>query len=109
MGSASALAIPSLFYASASRYTGLLAVKHAVQARQLSPYHIDENYAAAIFRYVKELVVKKRDICSPVFQDDKHTVKIGKPRNPVAAVDRGKAVLVGRDVAFVVAITTSQS
>ena len=30
-----------------------------------------------------------------VSQDDKHTIKVGKPGYPVTAVDRGRAVLVG--------------
>ena len=91
------------FYASAARYTGRLALKHAVQSRQLSHHHPDEHYAAAVFRYLRELAVKARDVCSLVFQDDKHSMKVGEPNHPVAAVDRGKSVLVGRDVSFVVA------
>ena len=69
---------------------------------QLRHYHVDEDYGTAVFRYVKELAVKRHDICSVVFQDDKHS-KIGEPGYPVAAIDRGKSVLVGRDVPFAVA------
>lgn len=32
--------------------------------------------------------------------DDKHRVKVGEPGFPVAAVERGRRVLVGRDSAF---------
>lgn len=35
--------------------------------------------------------------------DDKHRISIGEPSYPVAAVDRGKKVIVGRNQAFMVA------
>lgn len=35
-------------------------------------------------------------------QDDKHSIKVGEPGFPVAAVERGKQVLVGTDTAFCV-------
>ena len=34
--------------------------------------------------------------------DDKHNIKIGEPNFPVASVDRGKEVLVGPGINFVV-------
>ena len=36
-----------------------------------------------------------RDYTTFISQDDKHSVKVGEPEYPVAAVERGKAVLVG--------------
>ena len=36
-------------------------------------------------------------------QDDKHTVKVGEPGMPVAAVERGKSVLVAKDLTYQVA------
>ena len=44
-----------------------------------------------------------RDQCTRVCVDDKHSIKVGEPGNPVAAVDRGKAVLVNKNVSLSVA------
>ena len=74
-----------------------------VQARQLNHQHADEHYASAVFRYLRELAVKFREIATLVCLDDKHTIKVGEPGYPMAAVDRGKSVLVGKDVSFSVA------
>ena len=71
-----------------------------VQSRQLSHDHPDKHYAAAVFKYLKEFAVKFRQIASLVCQDDKHSMKVGEPGFPVAAVDRGKSVLVGKNAAF---------
>ena len=71
-----------------------------VQSRQLSHDHPDKHYAAAVFKYLKEFAVKFREIASLVCQDDKHSMKVGEPGFPVAAVDRGKSVLVGKNAAF---------
>ena len=87
-------------YSSAVNYTGKLDIKHMVQARQLSHDHPDGHYAAAIFRYLKEFAAKFRNICSLVCLDDKHMLKVGEPDFPVAAVDRGKRVLVAKDTAL---------
>lgn len=43
------------------------------------------------------MAVKYRDLCDLVFMDDKHKCKVGEPNAPVAAVERGKAVVVGMD------------
>eukprot|EP00117_Sycon_ciliatum_P002691 scpid45083/ scgid7803/ len=90
-------------HAAACHCTGKLDIKHMVQARQLGHNHVDGHYAAAQFRYLKEFAVMFRDVCTLVSLDDKHMLKVGEPNFPVAAVDRGKAVLVSKDVAFVVA------
>ena len=68
-----------------------------VQARVLNHDHVDECYAASIFRYPRELAIKLRQYCTLVCMDDKHAIKISEPNYPVAAVDRGKSVLVGKD------------
>ena len=71
-----------------------------VQSRQLSHDHPDKHYAAAVFKYLKEFAVKFREIASLVCQDDKHSMKVGEHGFPVAAVDRGKSVFVGKNAAF---------
>lgn len=79
---------------SALQYTGNLNVKFMVQPRQLRKEHIDSHYCAALFRYLKELSVMFRDHSSLLFMDDKHRCKVGEPGLPVAAVERGKQVVV---------------
>lgn len=49
---------------------------------------------SALWKYQKEFAVKYRNHAAFVCQDDKHTVKVGEPGVPVAAVERGKQVLV---------------
>ena len=84
-------------------YTGRFSVKYMVQARQFRKDHEDSHFAACIFRYQREMAVKFRKYIVFVCMDDKHRVKIGEPHYPVAAAERGKRVLVGRDVNFEVA------
>nr|XP_022306505.1 uncharacterized protein LOC111112916 isoform X2 [Crassostrea virginica] len=84
------------------QYTGNLKVKFQVQSRQLRKTHVDNHYASAIFRYMKDFAVKFRDFCVFVAMDDKHHCKVGEPGHPVAAVERGKRVVVGSDKVFAV-------
>ena len=62
-----------------------------VQARQFRKTHVDSHYASALYRYQREFSVKYRDYTTFISQDDKHSVKVGEPEYPVAAVERGKA------------------
>ncbi|XP_013398537.1 uncharacterized protein LOC106165011 [Lingula anatina] len=87
----------------AVRYTGRLNVKYMVQSRQLNHDHVDAHYVAAIFKYLKSFSVMFKEYTALVFLDDKHGIKVGEPGYPVAAVDRGKSVLVARDNVFAVA------
>ncbi|XP_070556692.1 uncharacterized protein [Ptychodera flava] len=88
---------------SAVQHTGKLEVKYMVQQRQLRKPHIDSHYASAYFHYLKEMAIKFRDYVSFLCLDDKHKVKVGEPGVPVAAVERGKQVLVGLNTSFEVA------
>jgi hypothetical protein len=76
-----------------------LKIKHAVQKRLFRP---DEHYCAALFRYQRELAVKYRDLSSFICIDDKHRIKVGEPGYPVAAVERGRQVIVSQTETFVV-------
>lgn len=87
----------------ASRYTGRLKVKFIIQARQLRSNHVDAHYASALFRYQKEFGIKFRDHLTFTSLDDKHTIKVGEPQCPVAAVERGKQVPVSKDKKLTVA------
>ncbi len=74
-----------------------------IQTRQLRAYHPDVHYASALFRYEKEFAVKFSEITNLVFLDDKHCCKVGEPGFPVAAIERGKKVVVSKDTTFTVA------
>ena len=62
-------------------------MKMMVAARQFRKTCIDAHYASACFRYEKEFCVKFREYTTFICEDDKHTVKVGEPHFPVAAVD----------------------
>jgi hypothetical protein len=64
--------------------------------------HIDMHYASAVFHYLKVFAVKFREYASFICMDDKHHCKVGEPGHPVAAVERGKRVIVGQDKIFAV-------
>ena len=81
-------------------YTGKLKVKFMVQARQFRKSHPDAHYAAALFRYQRELAVKFRSFSNFACVDDKHRVKVGEPGFPVAAAERGWRVLVSLNSSF---------
>ncbi|GES98595.1 hypothetical protein GLOIN_2v1782174 [Rhizophagus clarus] len=88
---------------SSLQFTGLLPLKFMVQTRQLRAFYPDVHYASALFRYEKEFAVKFRKITNLIFLDDKHRCKVGEPGFPVAAVERGKKVVVSKDTTFAVA------
>jgi len=73
-----------------------------IQIRQLRCDHIDTHYASALFRYLKELAIKYRNDTWLIFLDDKHRCKIGEPGSPVAAIERGKQVVVSKNMTFIV-------
>ena len=81
-------------------YTGKFNVRFMVQARQFRKSHIDAHYAAAIFRYEREMSLLFRDKSVFVSLDDKHRIKIGEPGYPVSAVERGKRVMVTQNTSF---------
>ena len=90
------------FHSSSSSHTGRLEIKFMVQSRQLHADHPDSHYRAAILKYMKQFAIMFRDYTTMVSLDDKHNIKIGEPNFPVAAVDRGKEVLVGLNSKFMV-------
>ena len=85
---------PNRASAAAHKKTSRIKVNFMV-ARQFRKEHIACYYASAIFLYQMEFCVKFREITTFVCEDDKHTVKVGEPDYPVAAVNRGKRVVVG--------------
>src|SRR5256885_13650193 len=82
--------------------SGRLDAKFMVQSRQLRNNHIDNHYASALFRYLKELAIIFKNYSWLIFMDDKHRCKVGEPGYPVAAVEREKQVIVSCNKSFVV-------
>ena len=79
---------------SALQYTGKLQIKFMVQARQLRKAHPDSHYCSALYRYLREMSIKFKENSLLICMDDKHKCKVGEPNLPVAAVERGKQVIV---------------
>ena len=75
-------------------------MRYMVQARQFRKSHPDAHYAAAVFKYQRELAVKFRSYSTFSCLDDKHRVKVGEPGFPVAALERGRKVIVGLNSFF---------
>ncbi|KAJ8043479.1 hypothetical protein HOLleu_10577 [Holothuria leucospilota] len=93
---------PSSNSAAAQMNTGRVKIKMMVSAGQHRKHHPDTYYASAIFRYQKEFAIRIRNSCTFICEDDKHTVKVGEPNFPVAAVERGRQVIVGLNQKMVV-------
>ena len=54
------------------------------------------HYCAALILYQRELAVKYRELSVFICIDDKHRIEVGKPGYPVAAVERGRQVIVSQ-------------
>ena len=63
-----------------------------VQRRHWRKDYCDGHYAAAIFRYERELAVKFCEVATFACLDDKHRIKVGENGFPVAAAERGRRV-----------------
>ena len=79
----------------ALQHTGRLKIKYMVQQCQFRNTHPDEHYAAVIFRYLCQFAIKYQPVSTMACLNNKQKIKIGEPGFPVAAVERGKRVLVG--------------
>ena len=88
------------FSFTSQKYTGRLNIKFMVQSRQVSCDHPDVHYCAAVFKYLREFAILFREHAAFVCQDDKHFVKVGEPGSPVVAVERGRQVVVAKDIAM---------
>ena len=77
----------------AKQQRGRLNVNFMIQARQFRKFHIDAHYASALFRYLKEFAIRYAPHSTLVSMDDKRTIKVEEPGYPVAAVERGRQVL----------------
>jgi len=76
--------------------------KRMIQKRLFRKSHPDKHYCAALFSYQCEFSVKYQDSTNFICIDDKHRVKVGEPGFPVAAVERGREVVVSLHETFAV-------
>ena len=77
-------------------YTGHLKIKYMVQQRNIRKSLDDDYYCAVLYRYLREFSLLFRDYCTMISTNDKNKIKVGEPGCPVAAVTRGKRVLMGQ-------------
>ena len=83
-------------------HTGRFKVKSMVQARILRKQNVDLHYTNAIFSFMKKHAKRDRENCAFVSADAKCKVQVGEPGYPIAAVARGKRVIVGKNEVFTV-------
>ena len=60
-------------------FTGRFQVRYKIQLRQLRSSHPDDHYAAALFKYFRELAIHFRYVNTVVFADDKSKINVGEP------------------------------
>ena len=58
-----------------------------IQKRKWRKEHCDPHYAAAIFRYMREMVIMLRSYTAFVCLDDNYRVKVGEPGYLLAAAE----------------------
>ena len=84
----------------ALNYTERFPVKCMLQQRMIRKYHDDDHYLNAIFKYARGYAVSIRDTRSFVCTDEKHKIFMGEPNFLLAALPRGRRVLVGNNESF---------
>ena len=78
----------------ALNYTGRFKVRYMVQQRNVRKYTPDGHYCAVLYKYSRQLAMMFKVYTAFTSTDDKCKIKIGEPNFLVAAVTRGKQVLV---------------
>ena len=71
-------------------YTGRLKVRYMVQQRNIQKYSEDDHYCKALYKYAREMAIQFKEPTSFLSTDD-------KPNCRIAAVTRGRKVLVAQD------------
>ena len=85
------------------KYTGKFKVKKMVQTRVLRKNNPDIHYARTILKFLRNRAMKHRDSTTFFSADAKCKIGVGEPGYPLAAVARGKQVIVGKNETFQVA------
>ena len=60
-----------------------------VQSRQLRHEHPDSHYCNTMYKYLRDFVTIFKANTLVISMDDKHSIQIGEPNFPAAAVERG--------------------
>ena len=89
-----AFAPPNIHSKTAQYYTGKISLKHTVQRRQLRAFHADAHWCNALYRYLRELVIKSKNSCMFISCDDKVKVSFGEPGSAISSGVRGKRTIV---------------
>ena len=84
-------------------HTGRLKVRRVVQSRALRKTNVDGHYARAVYKFLRKRAIKHRLSCVFLSADAKCKISVGEPGYPLAAVARGKKVIVGENEVFKVA------
>ena len=84
-------------------YTGRFRVRRAVQARILRKNNPDAQYARTVYKFLKGRAIKYSTETIFFSADAKCKIPVGEPGFPLAAITRGKKVIVGRNEKFKVA------
>ena len=77
----------------ASNFTGRFQVQYKVQVCQLRQEHVDDQYCAAVFKYLREYSIKVKGSSLLIFSDDKSKIDVGEPGALVSTGVRGKKTL----------------
>ena len=84
-------------------YTGRFNVRFMVQQCNIRKFSPDDHYCNALFKYAKQLAIKFSDHCAFISTNNKCKIKVEEPNFLVAAVARGKQVLISKEQVFQVA------
>ena len=76
-------------------FTSRFNMKMGLQTRLLRKSHPDQKYGTILFHYFKAFSVMFREESIMFFLDDKCSIPIGSPQNPVSIVCRQKRVMGG--------------
>ena len=68
----------------AQRFTGPFNVKFRVQSRMARLHHLNAQYVAAQYQYLKQLVVLNQNEAITVCMDEKAVVSVGDPGMPLS-------------------------
>ena len=75
-------------------YKSKVPLRMSIQTRQLRAPHMDDHFAAAMFKYMREYAVQFKDDTTFVCLDDKSKLDFGEPSVAISSGVRGKKAIV---------------
>ena len=85
----------------ALRFTSRFDIQYKIQRRQLRASHPDQHFCNAMFKYLKEFVIKYRQEVVLFCADDKAKIPFGEPGHLLSTGVRGQKSLVPTDITLV--------